>query len=152
MGEHARPGASLRAFSDYFRRALVFGADVDRRVLFQDERARIRTFYVDQRDPETVAALWREPELAGEPFDIVIDDGLHEPAANLTFLAGSFARLRPGGLYLVEDVTRPHRAELEAGLRALPLDIGWAGLLSIPHPSNEYDNTVALLIRTGASS
>ena len=51
MGINGKPGASLRAFRDYCPNASVFGADIDKRILFEEER--IKTFYVDQTDPVT---------------------------------------------------------------------------------------------------
>ncbi len=40
MGFRGRPGASLRAFRDFLPNARIFGADVDCRVLFAEERIR----------------------------------------------------------------------------------------------------------------
>lgn len=93
----ASVGASLRAWRDFFPRASVYGADVDRGCLFDE--ARIRTFYVDQTQPETFMALGL-PEL-----DLVIDDGLHSPHANLATLAFGMRKMRPWGAIVIEDVS-----------------------------------------------
>jgi hypothetical protein len=37
-------------------------------------------------------------------MDIIIDDGLHTFEANVSFLEGSLNQLRPGGVYMVEDI------------------------------------------------
>jgi hypothetical protein len=101
MGAAGRPGASLRAFAAFLPQARIHGADVDRRILFQE--GRIRTFFVDQTD------LASFDELAAlEMFDIIIDDGLHAPNANLAVLLFALRRLKPGGWLVIEDV--PHRA------------------------------------------
>ena len=42
------PGASLRAWRDFFPNATILGADLDREVLFEEER--ITTGYMDQTD------------------------------------------------------------------------------------------------------
>jgi hypothetical protein len=98
MGRDGRPGASLRAFRDYLPRAHIYGADVDRRILFADDR--ITTFYVDQTDAGSVEALCGQlPEL-----DLVIDDGLHAPNANIAILTLAVKRLRPGGWVVIEDI------------------------------------------------
>lgn len=99
MGEGGRPGASLRAFRDYCPNAALFGADIDRRILFEEER--IRTFFVDQTEPDTFAALAAE---VPDGFDLVIDDGLHAPAANLATLSFGLRKVRPGGFVVVEDI------------------------------------------------
>lgn len=55
MGPYGRPGASLRAFRDFLPNALLFGADIDRHSLFQEER--VKTVFVDQTKPETFVEL-----------------------------------------------------------------------------------------------
>lgn len=99
MGSEGRPGASLRAFRDYLPQAMVYGADVDRRVLFSEDR--IGTFYVDQTNPETFSAV---AGLTPPKMDLVIDDGLHSPAANLTVLDFAISKVRVGGFAIVEDI------------------------------------------------
>lgn len=102
MGAGGRPGASLRGWRDYFPHAAVFGADIDRTILF--EETRIQTFYCDQLDRAAIDRLWRT-EVLGAPFDILIDDGLHTFDANDCFFRGSIHKLAPTGVYIIEDVT-----------------------------------------------
>ena len=45
MGANGRPGVSLRGWHELFPNALVYGADIDRDVLFEEDR--IKTFYCD---------------------------------------------------------------------------------------------------------
>ena len=45
-----KPGASLKAFRDFFEKSKVYGADIDRKILFKDKR--ILTEYVDRTDLE----------------------------------------------------------------------------------------------------
>lgn len=102
MGAHGRPGASLRAFRDAFDEADIRGADVDRRILFEEER--IRTHYVDQTDPQSFVALgdWLPGEL-----DLLIDDGLHAPNANVNTVLFGLQQIRKGGWIVVEDILAP---------------------------------------------
>ena len=93
-----RPGASLRAFRDFLPNALVFGADIDRTILFREDR--IETVFVDQTKPETFAELLR----LGNEFDVVIDDGLHSPDANLATMSFALRSLKPGGIFIIEDI------------------------------------------------
>jgi hypothetical protein len=98
MGASGSPGASLRAFRDLLEGCTVFGADVDRRILFSEDR--IQTFFVDQTDQQTVSALAKQlPHL-----DLVIDDGLHTSSANLAVLTMAMKRVRPGGWIVIEDI------------------------------------------------
>lgn len=99
MGAAGKPGASLRAFRDYCPNAKVHGADIDKRILFTEER--IETFHIDQTDPATFAALL--PKLSSS-FDLVIDDGLHSPNANIESLRFGLQIVRQGGWVVVEDI------------------------------------------------
>jgi hypothetical protein len=108
MGVFGAPGASLRGWRELFPHALVYGADIDRRILFQEER--IKTFYCDQLDPSSIRELWGHPELR-DGADIIIEDGLHTLEANLAFLQASLHHLRPGGIYITEDILENYANE-----------------------------------------
>ena len=101
MGVFGVPGASLRGWRELFPNALVYGADIDRRILFQEDR--IKTFYCDQLDATSIDELWSQPDLQGGA-DIIIEDGLHTFEANISFLERSLHHLRPGGTYITEDI------------------------------------------------
>jgi hypothetical protein len=102
-GVNGKPGASLRAWREYFPQAQIYGADIDRDILFAEDR--IQTFWTDQRDPKAIRELWHQ--LDGVSFDVMIDDGLHEAPANICFFMESFHKLKPGGIYVIEDIL-PH--------------------------------------------
>ena len=109
-----RPGASLRAFRDFLpRTARVHGADIDTKILFDEER--IWTTKVDQLDPSSYGAMQREfvkragaatdgRAAARYEYDLIIDDGLHSFVANLNSLLYAWAHLRPGGFFVSEDI------------------------------------------------
>lgn len=101
MTSNGSPGASLRAFRDYLPDAHVYGADVDRGILFQEER--ISTFFVDQTDSGSFAQLGAS---VPDEFDLIIDDGLHAPNANLASLIFGLNRLKVNGYLLIEDISR----------------------------------------------
>jgi SAM-dependent methyltransferase len=101
VGGTGRPGGSLRGWRELFPKAFVYGADIDREIIFEEHR--IKTFYCDQLDSAVLQDLWSHPELK-DGVDIIIDDGLHTYDGNLSLLESSYAFLRPGGIYIVEDV------------------------------------------------
>ena len=100
MGADGRPGASLRAFRDFLPNAHIYGADVDARILFREQR--IDTFFVDQTDLSSFADLERAVPAM---LDLVIDDGLHSPNANLATLRFGLAKIRVGGWVVIEDIS-----------------------------------------------
>jgi predicted O-methyltransferase YrrM len=68
-------------------------------------QASIRPHYgVDQADRATVAEVV-DRELRGRPIDLVIDDASHRYDPTLASFEVLFPRLRPGGLFIIEDWT-----------------------------------------------
>lgn len=100
MGIHGKPGASLRVWRDYFPNAIIYGADIDKDVLFEEER--IKTFYMDQLNPKSIKEYW---EMVGEDnFDFMLDDGLHTFEAGSSLFNNSIGKLSKLGTYVIEDV------------------------------------------------
>lgn len=99
MALWGNPGASLKAFRDFLKSAMIYGADIDRRILFQDER--VETFFVDQTDPATLTELGKS---IPSNLDLVIDDGLHSPNANIETLKFGLTKIRIGAWVVVEDI------------------------------------------------
>ncbi|MFF4403292.1 hypothetical protein [Streptomyces sp. NPDC001404] len=91
-------GASLLMWKHYFRRGLVYGLDVfDKSALDEPRKLTVRG---DQSDPEFLNALAKRIG----PLDIVIDDGSHRSSDVITSFRTLFPHLRPGGLYVIEDL------------------------------------------------
>lgn len=100
MGKDGKPGASLRAFRDFLPHAMIYGADIDREILFEEDR--IKTFFVDQTNPITLEDLSKN---LPDQFDLIIDDGLHAPNANIATLTFALPKLKSnGGWFILEDI------------------------------------------------
>lgn len=140
MGVNGVPGASLRAWKKWFPQADIIGADIDRDILFQEDR--ISTFHVDQTNTASIEAMWA---LIKDPVDIIIDDGLHAFYANDTFLRASKHMLKPGGLYIVEDISEPDAVRFEN--TNYGDDFEYKRMLRLPIPGNTYDNNILILCK-----
>ncbi len=102
MSRAGKPGASLRAFRDFLPNAMIYGADFDDKILFQEEH--IRTFFVDQTNPATLEQLSHS---VPDELDLIIDDGLHAPNANIATLTFALPKLKSdkgGGWLIIEDI------------------------------------------------
>lgn len=102
MGISGKPGASLRVWRDYFPNAHIYGADIDREILFNEDR--ITTYYIDQLKPEAIIQCWSE--IGDENFDFIIDDGLHTFEAGSCLFSHSISKLSQSGIYVIEDVNQ----------------------------------------------
>ncbi len=97
MGLDGKPGASLRAFRDYLG-INVYGADVDKSILFEEKH--IQTFFVDQLNIETIKNI----KSLIPKVDLIIDDGLHQPDANLNVILNLLDHLNSNGILVIEDI------------------------------------------------
>lgn len=100
MGEDGKPLASLRAWKDFFENANIYGADIDKDILKDEER--IKTFYVDQTNPKTIKEMFEKMNV--KKFDVILEDGLHEFNANICFFENAIDYLSDDGIYIIEDV------------------------------------------------
>ena len=67
------------------------------------EEDRIRTFYVDQTRIDSFHEL--SANLPDVLFDLVIDDGLHSPNANIATMLFALTILKPSAFFVVEDIS-----------------------------------------------
>lgn len=104
MGRQGKPGASLRAWRGINPSIEIVGLDIDETILFNEDR--IKTFRIDQLDSTSWQTL--PQSVLHEKFDLIVDDGLHSPLANLKTLDATIEMLKPNGQIVIEDV--PERA------------------------------------------
>jgi len=94
-------GWSLVMWSEYFANAELHGMDIINKPERLNAYPDIR-FHKQYSDNHTVL-----DKLGDLTFDIIIDDGCHEFNAQMRTAMLLFQRLRPGGLYIVEDMKKP---------------------------------------------
>ena len=93
-------GGSFMMWREYFgSQAQLHGVDIQPacRVYAGDG---LRIFIGDQADP----GFWRDFLREVPAFDIVIDDGGHEAREQVETLEALLPHLRPGGVFLCEDI------------------------------------------------
>lgn len=108
MGAHGKPGASLYAWSDFFQDADIYAADIDTDCLIEHLKRKIKSYYCDQTDRNVIQKMWAHEDLSELQFDILIEDGLHEPFANKIFFEESHQKVKVGGVYIIEDINHTY--------------------------------------------
>ena len=96
-------GSSLRSWKELYPNANIYGADIEKKVLFQEER--IKTYFTDQLDKKTLKDL--KQSLNSKKFDLIVDDGLHTFEANINTFEELFPLLETDGLFFIEDIIFP---------------------------------------------
>jgi len=94
-----KPGASLRAWRDYFINSNIYGADIQRDTQFSEDR--INTILVDSINKTEVDNAMLNLNIQ---FDIIIDDAWHWDEAQKKTLLNFFPYLKENGLYIIEDI------------------------------------------------
>jgi hypothetical protein len=91
-------GGSMRMWSRFFGpQVRLVGVDIDPIALISAEQYTV--VLADQADPEAMRKVAQEHG----PFDVIIDDGGHSMAQQITSIETLFPMLNEGGIYLVED-------------------------------------------------
>jgi hypothetical protein len=99
MGPNGTIGASLRMWKEYFPNASIYGADIDPKCLFIEDR--IFTYVADQLSSESLTDL---VNTINKKFDVIVDDGLHEYESNICMYENMIDSLNKDGFYIIEDI------------------------------------------------
>ena len=93
-------GGSLDMWKAYFGpKCWIYGVDIEGACkAYADERTQV--FVGDQSD----RGFWREFRKQVPQVDILVDDGGHVPEQQIVTLEEILPHIRPGGIYLCEDV------------------------------------------------
>jgi hypothetical protein len=138
MGADGKPLASLRAWRDYFVNADIYGADIDKNILKDEEG--IKTFYVDQTDPTTISEMFKK--IGVDKFDIILEDGLHEYNANICFFENSIKYLDDDGIYIIEDIYYKDKKKFINYFKKLEYNFS---IVDIFHEENIANNCIVII-------
>lgn len=145
MGEEGKPGASLRAWREFFPNSKIYGADIDKNILFEENK--IKTFFCDQKNKKSIEDLWNKDELKNKEFDLIIDDGLHEINANLIFLENSFYKLKDNGIYIIEDILVQNINLYEENIKNLSKKLNFNFEIKNISHTNKLDNVICYIYK-----
>lgn len=105
LGKNYKPGASLRVWRDYFKNAIIYGADIDKTILINEKR--IKTTFVDQSKKKSISRMFKN--FGVKTFDIIIDDGCHRFDETIIFFNNAINKLSNTGIYIIEDIVPSQR-------------------------------------------
>lgn len=114
VGGNYIPGASIRAWRDFFPNATIYAIDILEDVMFEEER--IKTYVADQGNSESldnfVKQVRNDNKNENLEFDFILDDGSHNIAHQVVSLHTLNQYLKIGGLYIIEDIASWWHEEL----------------------------------------
>jgi hypothetical protein len=100
-------GDSIRWLLDRFPKADVFGADIIEKKEFWPKCKRFYSVQLDQADSHAVMNFFKLRQ-----FDLMIEDGSHDPFHQGIALLEGMRELKSGGIYILEDIHTSHKAIL----------------------------------------
>ena len=147
MGIYGRPGASLYGWEEFFPNSEIYGADIDKNIIFNTER--IKTYYCDQKNPIIIKEMWNKKELE-ENFDIIIEDGLHTFDANVCFFENSIDKLNSKGYYIIEDLNSKDEEKFINKIKEWEKEYKDCSftLLKIPSLLNRINNNLLVIYKS----
>jgi cephalosporin hydroxylase len=131
-------GESMEAFHEYFPNGDIYGIDIFTRQkphqldILKEERC--HWIKADSTNPAVGPQL--HEAFGAVKFDIIIDDGMHNPKANMMTMNNMVPFLADGGSYFIEDVFPLEKMTQEQ------LNHPW--LLRNPQHYNAMDNNMFL--------
>tara|TARA_B110000285_G_scaffold217584_1_gene266096 strand:+ start:1962 stop:2582 length:621 start_codon:yes stop_codon:yes gene_type:complete len=131
-------GESMEAFHEYFPNGDIYGIDIFTRQkphqldILKEERC--HWIKADSTNPAVGPQL--HEAFGAVKFDIIIDDGMHNPKANMLTMNNMVPFLADGGSYFIEDVFPLEKMTQEQ------LNHPW--LLRNPQHYNAMDNNMFL--------
>lgn len=121
---------SLNAWSSIYPEANIFGIDIDPEKMVENKN--IKTFVVDQSNFKDLSDWAKD---LGVEFDVIVDDGSHIFEHAKTSFQALFNTLRPGGVYVIEDVAKDKDYLAIPNQQTLN---DWLEYLSITHGIKSY--------------
>jgi len=107
-GSDYNVGASLKSWRDFFPKANVFELDIDKTVLFEEDR--IKCFFTDQSDRESlISTIYNIKDYSNNQeleFDLIIDDGSHVIDHMILSFNTLSSFVKKGGYYIIEDIKK----------------------------------------------
>lgn len=98
-------GMSIRWLREMYPAAAIFAVDILPPQADWPTDPGITYLTADQGDRSAIANMLK---LVNRTFDLVIEDGSHMPKHQANCLAETFPLIRPGGMYVLEDLQTSH--------------------------------------------
>jgi hypothetical protein len=130
-------GYSLLAYHDYFTNATIYGMDIHNncRVNLSD-KPRISVHFGD-------ATLQENIEKFNTMYDIVIEDASHLPEHQIKHFVDFSKFVKPGGIYIIEDVHEKYIDIIRNILKPISEKTGFSmEVIDLREKKNRFDDII----------
>ncbi|MDR2408664.1 MAG: class I SAM-dependent methyltransferase [Bacteroidales bacterium] len=106
-------GGSLEIWKKYLpENSLIYGVDINKLCCKLDFSEGIKFFCGNAADSDFMNETFNNIS-----FDVILDDGSHNCIEVTKTFVNMFSKIRPGGIYIVEDLHCSYWAEFDGGFR-----------------------------------
>jgi predicted O-methyltransferase YrrM len=124
-------GSSLAAFHSYFPHATIYGIDIQDRIYPEHKSLdRIQLVFGDALSAPIVNHF-------GTSYDIIVEDASHIPVHQKQHFTDFCTLVKPGGVYVIEDVHKSYRDEILAFVKSVGEPLNFTCIL---HDLTDYKN------------
>jgi FkbM family methyltransferase len=140
-------GASLLAYADYFSNANIYGIDIeDNRLNAVKQHPRIQTFIGDATHDTTINHF-------KNTYDIIIEDASHLLHHQIQHFRDFSTFVKPGGLYIIEDVAEVNKDKLQTELESFTKEQGFdMHIYDLRANKNRFDDILFIFQKKTPSS
>jgi predicted O-methyltransferase YrrM len=131
-------GQSLRMWRDYFPNAEIVGVDIN------EKDVRDRRIHFERGDQSDSAFLQEVVRKYG-PFDVVIDDGSHIGRHIQASYAALWRAVKPGGMYVIEDLPVAYHPSYEGGPPRTPRTAVELIKAQVDNTVRRYEETIGVV-------
>lgn len=134
------PGKSLQMWRLLFPNSKIsfieYNIECAAKFKTEIEMATGGTLYPGRQENETLLADIVSDARSSELYDVIVDDGGHDPVAQLKSLKGLWPALKAGGIYVVEDLQTNYLSKESLAALNLPTEpveesfMSWASRMS----------------------
>jgi hypothetical protein len=136
-------GGALKGFRTKFPKATIVGIDIDPHSIEVLKADNFLGYVVDQTSDKSLIQNKLNLEKHG-PYDLIIDDGFHDPHANIRTLKSYYSLLSENGTYVIEDVHESLIDFWKVIATHLP---GIVNILDLRSNRPEVDDNILIIIR-----
>ena len=140
-------GGSLGLWRDYCYNSKIFGLDYrdkdcDGRDIkyFEDEKISISIF--DSTDSKKT-----EETYDNNYFDLIFDDGSHKVNDQFATFENLYSKLKPGGIYIIEDIESVEDADLLSSMISKSKNINTHGIADLSGVIQRGDDIIIVLCK-----
>jgi len=136
-------GGALKGFRSRFPKATIVGIDIDPHSIEEIKADNFLGYVVDQTSDESLIEVKLNLEKHG-PYDLIIDDGFHDPHANIRTLKSYYSLLSENGTYIIEDV---HETLIDFWKVIGPQLPGFVDVTDLRSNRPDVDDNILIIVR-----